>query len=106
MAAGNQTRFMAETSIRVPSRLTTDGLLGRRYLARFIDSVIITLVLGLVASAAGRVTSSSNSEASSLVLLPGLFIVWIGYGTVLESSRWQATVGKPILGLRVYNTDG
>jgi uncharacterized RDD family membrane protein YckC len=36
-----------------------------------------------------------------------LFLIfWIGYGTALESSRWQATLGKRLAGLRVYDAQG
>jgi uncharacterized RDD family membrane protein YckC len=38
-------------------------------------------------------------------LLIAVFL-WIGYGTVLESSPWQATVGKRVMGLRVYDSQG
>ena len=36
---------MSDEAIRVPAGLTTDGLLGRRYLARCIDSVFIALLM-------------------------------------------------------------
>jgi uncharacterized RDD family membrane protein YckC len=41
-----------------------------------------------------------------LVLLPLILVDWIGYGTALESSQWQATLGKRLLGLRVYTAEG
>jgi uncharacterized RDD family membrane protein YckC len=90
--------------IQVPTGLTTDGLLGRRYFARFIDSVailltgILVLLFSVVVTGTGRVTN--------FVLLPALLLFWIGYGTVLESSKGQATIGKRLMGLRVYNTQG
>ena len=34
-------RDMTDELVRVPSGLTTQGLLGRRYLARIVDSIII-----------------------------------------------------------------
>jgi uncharacterized RDD family membrane protein YckC len=33
-------------------------------------------------------------------------ILIAGYGAVLESSKWQAAVGKRIMSLRVYNSEG
>src|SRR5581483_3129973 len=35
-----------------------------------------------------------------------LLVICIGYGSLLESSRWQATVGKRLMGLRVDSGDG
>lgn len=32
--------------------------------------------------------------------------VWISYGASFESSPWQATLGKRIMGLRVYDASG
>ncbi len=37
---------MPEGAIEVPPGLTTQGLLGRRYMARLIDSAIILLLIG------------------------------------------------------------
>ncbi len=39
---------MAADQIRVPAGLTTDGLIARRYIARFIDSICIILLIGIV----------------------------------------------------------
>ena len=35
-----------------------------------------------------------------------VFVCWIAYCTVLESSRAQATIGRRLIGLRVYNAQG
>jgi uncharacterized RDD family membrane protein YckC len=88
----------------VPTGLTTDGLLGRRYLARFIDSLAMIGALTLVWSVvvAGGGTGSKSTFIFSIFLLVG----WISYGTVLESSKWQATLGKRLMGLRVYDAQG
>jgi uncharacterized RDD family membrane protein YckC len=43
------------------------------------------------------------SEQFSLTGLAVMLILWIGYGSVLESSPWQATLGKRLIGLRVYD---
>ena len=98
---------MAADQIRVPSGLTTDGLIARRYLARFIDSICIVVLLGLVVAlfvATMPKINTGPAGAVGLVLL--LFFFWIGYGTLFESSPWQATLGKRFMGLRVYNSDG
>ncbi len=97
---------MADELIHVPSGLTTDGLLGRRYLARIIDSVatmvVPSLVLFLFGAASSSVSGSTGAFATTAVLL----LFWITYSTVLESSPWQATLGKRWMGLRVYDANG
>jgi uncharacterized RDD family membrane protein YckC len=91
--------------IQVPTGLTTDGLLGRRYFARFIDSVAIVVLTGILVLLLSVVVTGTG-PVSNFVPLPVLLLVWIGYGTVLESSKGQATIGKRLMGLRVYNTQG
>jgi uncharacterized RDD family membrane protein YckC len=95
------------SEIQVPIGLTTDGLLGRRYLARFIDSIAIVVLLGILGLVwSVVVTGRSPSLARNLVLPLLLFSGWIAYGTLLESSKAQATIGKRLMGLRVYNAQG
>lgn len=84
-----------------------------RVLAWFIDSLIscavffpLGLVIGVVMAASG---SDPNSGDMLLVRLSsnGLSIVagWLYY-SLCESSSWQGTVGKKVLGLRVTDLDG
>ncbi len=35
-----------------------------------------------------------------------VLMIWVGYSAALESSEWQATVGKRLFKLRVYNQEG
>jgi hypothetical protein len=78
---------MSDFEIRVPGGLTTEGLLGRRYIARFIDSIVILALLVLpVFGLIGMLTPRmARSSASMLMILPLIVIVWIGYGAALES---------------------
>jgi uncharacterized RDD family membrane protein YckC len=92
--------------IYIPPGLTTDGLLGRRYLARLIDSFAIIILIAILVLAYSVVVTGGPHPVAKFVVLPALFLVWIGYGAVLESSKWQATVGKRLMGLRVYNAQG
>lgn len=98
------------SEIQVPTGLTTDGLLGRRYLARFIDSIAIVVLFGVLVFVWGVVMTGRSPSSASLVrnlALPLLlFLGWIAYGTLLESSKAQATIGKRLMGLRVYNAQG
>ena len=80
---------------------------SRRFVAYAIDFVVVMsliFLLGLICSL----------FAGTLLLLPmlglwffgGLFsFIWL-YFALLESSPWQATVGKKILGLKVVHLDG
>ena len=98
---------MPEQAIAVPPGLTTDGLLPRRYLARAIDSIAIVAVLFGVFFALGLIIPKEVNPVLGTVLTLGLYLViWIGYGAVLESSPWQATIGKRVTGLKVYSSEG
>jgi uncharacterized RDD family membrane protein YckC len=97
---------MSDDLIRVPTGLTTDGLLGRRYLARIIDTVILALLAGTVTLLLAVVMQPIGRRLGLLISLSLLLVIWIAYGALLESSSWQATIGKRITGLRVYNSAG
>jgi uncharacterized RDD family membrane protein YckC len=98
---------MTVEPIRVPTGLTTEGLLGRRYLARAIDSMIIGALAVVVLSVLGGLGPHTGADLLSILLnLFALLIFWIGYGALLESSPWQATLGKRLMGLRVYDSEG
>src|SRR5438128_1172196 len=99
---------MSDESIHVPTGLTTEGLLGKRYLARLIDSVLVIVLWLAVLALASAVLSSARIGGIGVVALSLsiIFVVWIAYGAILESSPWQATVGKKCMGLRVYNAEG
>ena len=85
-----------DDGIQVPAGLTTEGLLGRRYLARFIDSLILTAVSFAIIRTIGPGWTTVGI----------LLVLWVAYGGILESSPWQATIGKRVMGLRVYDTAG
>jgi uncharacterized RDD family membrane protein YckC/Tfp pilus assembly major pilin PilA len=74
----------------------------RRFAAYTIDYVIVllgTAVLGAAATIAGV---GDDGARLSLAALIGYFL----YCALLESSAWQATLGKRALGLRVTNARG
>lgn len=86
-----------------------------RTLALIIDTVItmvaaVILVLPLAfALGAAMAGTSSETEMSSaggvLGNLLGTLITWL-YFTISESSPWQATIGKKLLGIRVTDEAG
>src|ERR1700731_4404575 len=97
---------MSSELIQVPMGLTTEGLVARRYLARIVDSTVI-VVLGAVAiSLMGPLRSQSGRVSNIFLIMFTLLVLWIGYGALLESSPWQATLGKRLMGLRVYDSQG
>jgi len=84
-----------------------------RVLAYLIDSLVMMAVscplgvllgLGVVATGADQNSDSAiftNGFSNVLSILIG----WLYFG-LLESSSWQATVGKKVLGLKVTDMDG
>jgi uncharacterized RDD family membrane protein YckC len=95
---------VSHRAILAPAGLTTDGLLGKRYMARFIDSIIVFLPVLAAFGLAGAIHARSTAE----ILVQGgvCLIFFVGYGAAFESSPWQATLGKRLMGLRVYTAEG
>ena len=102
---------MTDDSTRVPNGLTTEGVLPRRYLARFIDGLAVGLILSgfePVLLSVLRCLSpidyyTGNTFAIGVVSYASIFVV---YGTVFEWSPLQATLGKRLMGLRVHSALG
>lgn len=97
---------MDTTYIEVPKGLTTDGLLGKRYLARAIDSVVMTIAAVVPFAVLSAIFDPKGDVETGLLALLSFLPVWIAYGGFLEASSWQATIGKKCFGLRVYAADG
>jgi uncharacterized RDD family membrane protein YckC len=99
-----------DEAIPIPVGLTTNDLIGRRYLARVIDTLFLGMLVALLLAILGAFFQPSAGGTFNLIR--ALFsvilvvVIWIGYGTAFESSSRQATPGKRIMGLRVYNFDG
>jgi uncharacterized RDD family membrane protein YckC len=94
-----------QSEIRVTEGLTTEGLLGRRYLARFIDSLVCGILLVLVWRSLS-VLALAPGPALFFLYLTAVLAVFVGYGAAFEASPRQATPGKRITGLRAYNQSG
>jgi len=84
-----------------------------RFAAYLIDSILLGLIffplglgLGLIMGATGN-----NQNPELMMGLNGglnmvsLVVTWL-YSSLLESSSWQGTVGKKLIGLRVTDLDG
>ncbi|MCH8912817.1 MAG: RDD family protein [Planctomycetes bacterium] len=83
---------------------------GARLLAMIIDMVILNTASSMIQAPflmmmLGNLnpTTMIASLAGPIVLIGGLSVL---YTVWLESSAWQATLGKKILGLRVVDLDG
>jgi uncharacterized RDD family membrane protein YckC len=95
--------------IQVPAGLTTIGLLAKRYIARAIDAILVTTFATSALRLAVITLPPLSGAAGLLLRIAGLIaatFVWISYGAFFESSAWQATPGKRIMGLRVYDGSG
>ena len=86
-----------------------------RFAAYLIDAIIMGLVLvplGALIGVLAAATSDGDFENSPMWPLATLIIRgasvalgWLYYG-LMESSPWQATIGKRVLGLRVTDMNG
>ena len=72
-------------------------MLLRRYFAWMIDAAFV-LALGLIFSLVfGQRPFGSNDIIN---------IAWVIYGTLLDASSWQGTIGKRILRMKVMTENG
>jgi uncharacterized RDD family membrane protein YckC len=86
---------------------------GQRFLAYLIDSILMAvifipvgLILGVVLAASGLENDEMLTAAASLFInFLSLIATWF-YFAILESSVWQATLGKKIFGIRVTDLSG
>ena len=87
-----------------------------RFVAALIDAAVffgamVFVVLLAVAFTRGRMHSSGRASAQSisefllLFRIFGVIVVWL-YFAVMESSSWQATVGKRVAGIYVTDMEG
>lgn len=94
-----------EDRYKVPEGITTSQL-GRRYAARTIDSIVVfglAMILFIPISVLAATGSPLVAGAAGTISVVSIQIL---YGSLLEASAWQATLGKKWLGLRVYNAEG
>lgn len=99
-----------QTSTEPPTYTGTD-LEGRgvgvRFVALFVDWIILGIVFWGMAFTMGDVESGGGEFNIALNGLPGLlyFVIAIGLTIGLEATK-GATLGKMALGLKVVKTDG
>ena len=87
-----------------------------RVIANIIDHIIAAISAGIIAYIAGSMLGLTMSVMSSSIeeikiaakiigFIVGILIPWL-YFTLSESSVWQATLGKKMLGMKVVDMDG
>jgi len=76
-------------------------------IASIIDGILIQIVVFVGAFFIMRLVMGEGTEESLQIVanLVGLVITWLYY-TLLESSNWQATLGKKAVGLKVTDLQG
>lgn len=94
--------------IRTPEGFTFSMLLAgpiTRFLAWLIDTLIIFgLIAGVLFALAFAAPMSPDIVAAVRILL--IFVIWMGYGIVLEWYCRGQTIGKRVLGLQVVDEHG
>ena len=73
----------------------------RRVAAALIDGILVGIVSGIVTAIAGGISDSAEITAQIL-----LFVAAYVYYAGMESSAYQATVGKIALGIQVTDLNG
>lgn len=77
-----------------------------RFAAAFIDGIILGVIRApLQAITGGNQTGSTSSSLTGTATLLSL-LIGVVYYALMESSSWQATVGKKALGLKVTDLNG
>ena len=74
--------------------------------ACFIDSVVLIIPVLLISFLSRSVTPATDEIEQVIVESMHSLIVWWVYLAVLHSSKWQASVGKKAVGLKVVNEKG
>ena len=78
----------------------------RRLFAWWIDGWVVSIGLALVlAGLLGGFDAVEQHEASAGLILVGGVVGWL-YSSLLESSSWQGTVGKRLVGIKVTDLTG
>lgn len=77
----------------------------RRFLAAFLDGIVIGVANSLVAVAMGYPVFDVEREYFDLPGLVGIAISWV-YFALQESSPAMGTLGKRAMGIRVTNMNG
>lgn len=105
-----QNNYHADNHTGIPTYL--NPVKGLRWLSGLIDLLVLstlTVFIAIIYSsllAANQPAAEPVNAESIYGLLIILFILWAGYGFVMEVSKLQGTVGKIATGTVITNEDG
>ncbi len=102
---------MSQMDVAAGAETTAYAGFWRRFLAGLIDFVIILIPMFILATVLGVALFAGMGAAGAPAAMPVSFLIPIlllawGYKAILESSSWQATIGKKALGLKVTTLGG
>src|SRR5437016_5627966 len=102
---------MLMTDIAVHTGTTLYAGFWRRFIAYFIDAIVIWVVVGVIigilSAVGGTLMDDSGGINPALLLLYPIAIlgIWL-YFALMESSSTQATLGKMALSIKVTDLEG
>ena len=79
---------------------------GKRFLAALIDGILLFIAFTLAQSAFGHQQTPGEFGQTDIFFLLGQTAISLTYFSAMESSSWQATLGKKALGLTVVDLYG
>lgn len=92
--------------LKSPLKAQPAASFWRRFFAWWIDSWVVSVAFTLVlAGLLGGLDAVEQHEASAGLILVGAVVGWL-YSSLLESSSWQGTVGKRLIGIKVTDLAG
>jgi len=91
---------MENLNISVEKSTNQNSTIILRLVAFIIDGIVIGIPAVIISSIIGAIFN--NASLSSLIYVAA----FITYSGLMESSSYQATLGKKLLGLKVVGTGG
>ncbi len=77
------------------------------YMIDFIVCFVILFILSMLFGVSMAYSGDNDTlEGGAIGLMVGMYIAIILYFPILESSSWQATIGKRAVGIKVIDLDG
>lgn len=76
-----------------------------RLAAYMVDSIVLVAILWIVGFVLGATSRPEDPAQAPLLALAYIFMIYLYYG-LFESSFYQATLGKMLVGLRVVDDKG
>jgi uncharacterized RDD family membrane protein YckC len=95
-------------AVLTATQFRTDAFGGfwRRLLAYLIDALLLISVFFVIGMVLAVIAPNTNAESAEFVFnVLGILSFWVYYAN-MESGRYQGTLGKRALGLRVCDENG